>query len=120
MLGLAAAGRLITPRAVADELGPVVAAQDAYVASTAATTTYDTAELRARNVPAQRLQSYLKFDLTAPGNVEAREAQLRRRHELLGRHRRRRSRSLPQPAAHLGQATEAEVDLQVGDRIDDA
>jgi hypothetical protein len=29
MLGLAAAGLLITPRAVADELGPVVAAQDA-------------------------------------------------------------------------------------------
>jgi hypothetical protein len=106
VLGLAAAVLIIAPRAGADQVGSMAAAQDGYVASTAARTTYDTAELRARNVSAQRIQSYLKFDLPsvsdklvpregawwgsypgqAAGNVEAREAVYGRQVDVLHRY----------------------------------
>jgi hypothetical protein len=60
---LAGAALVAGPEAGAEQAGPVVATQDAYVASTAARATFDTAELRVRNTAAQKLQSYLSFDL---------------------------------------------------------
>ena len=63
--GLAGVALVTGPGAGAEQVGPVVAAQDAYVASTAARSGYDTAELRVRNASGQRVQSYLRFDLRA-------------------------------------------------------
>ena len=64
VLGLAGAGMTaLAPAAGAEQLGPAAAAQDAYVSSSAPRATFDTAELRVRNVAAQRLQSLLSFDL---------------------------------------------------------
>ncbi|HEY6709098.1 MAG TPA: DNRLRE domain-containing protein [Actinomycetota bacterium] len=65
VLGLAGAALVAgpVPGAGAEQTGPVVAGQDAYVISTAVRTTYDTTELRVRNTPAQKLQAYLTFDL---------------------------------------------------------
>jgi hypothetical protein len=60
---LSAAALAAAPGAGAEQAGPVAAAQDAYVASTAPRATFDTGELRVRNTAAQRLQSYLSFDL---------------------------------------------------------
>jgi hypothetical protein len=106
VLGLAAAVLVIVPGDGAGQVGPMAAAQDGYVASTAAHATYDTAELRARNGSAQRMPSYLKFDLPtvsdklvpregawwgsypgqAAGNVEAREAVYGRQVDVLHRY----------------------------------
>ena len=69
VLGLAAAVLVIVPGDGAGQVGPMAAAQDGYVASTAAHATYDTAELRARNVSAQRMPSYLKFDLPTVSEI---------------------------------------------------
>src|SRR5918999_1816632 len=63
--GLAGVALAAGPGAGAEQVGPVVAAQDAYVASTAAQSGYDTAELRVRNAAGQRVQSHLRFDLRA-------------------------------------------------------
>jgi hypothetical protein len=51
------------PGARAEQTGPVVAGQDAYVISTAVRTTYDTTELRVRSTASQKLQAHLSFDL---------------------------------------------------------
>ena len=61
--GLAGAALVAGPGAGAEQAGPVVASQDAYVVSTAPRASFDTAELRVRNTAAQKLQSYLTFDL---------------------------------------------------------
>jgi hypothetical protein len=61
--GLVAAALVAGPGAGAEQAGPVPASQDAYVVSTAARVTFDTGELRVRNTAAQKLQSYLTFDL---------------------------------------------------------
>ena len=63
--GLAGLALVAGSGARAEQLGPVTAAQDAYVASTARRASYDTAELRVRNVAGQRFQSHLRFDLRA-------------------------------------------------------
>ena len=54
---LAAVALVAGPGAGAEQLGPVVATQDAYVISTAVRTTYDTTELRVCSTPAQKLQA---------------------------------------------------------------
>ena len=58
VLGLAGAALVAGPGpdAGAEQTGPVVAGQDAYVISTAVRTTYDTPELRVRSTAAQKLQ----------------------------------------------------------------
>ena len=61
--GLAGAAIAAGPGAGAEQAGPVVATQDAYVSSTATRTTYDTTELRVRSTAAQKLQGFLRFDL---------------------------------------------------------
>jgi hypothetical protein len=63
--GLAGVALVAGPEAGAEQVGPVTAAQDAYVASAAARAGYDTAELRVRNASGQRVQSHLRFDLRA-------------------------------------------------------
>src|ERR671912_582326 len=76
--GLAGAALAAGPGAGAEQLGPVTATQDAYVASTAARAGYDTAELRARNGGGQRSQSHLRFDLRAiPAGATGLRATLR-------------------------------------------
>jgi hypothetical protein len=61
--GLVLAGLVVVPGAGADQAGPVVAGEDAYVSSSSPTGNFDTSELRARNTSSPRIQSYLKFDL---------------------------------------------------------
>ena len=61
--GLAGAAMVAGPEAGAEQTGPVVATQDAYVISTATRTTYDTTELRVRSTAAQKLQGFLRFDV---------------------------------------------------------
>jgi hypothetical protein len=61
--GLVLAGLVVVPGAGADQAGPVVAGEDAYVSSSSPTGNFDTSELRARSTSSQRIQSYLKFDL---------------------------------------------------------
>jgi hypothetical protein len=61
--GLAGAAMVAGPGAGAEQTGPVVATQDAYVLSTATWTTYDTTELRVRSTAAQKLQGFVRFEL---------------------------------------------------------
>jgi hypothetical protein len=73
--GLAAAGLVVVaPGAGADQLGPLVAAADAYVSSSSPATNFDTGELRARSSSSQRIQSYLRFNL---GGIPAGATNLR-------------------------------------------
>ena len=61
--GLAGAAMVAGPGAGAEQTGPMVATQDAYVISTATRTTYDTTELRVRSTAAQKLQGFVRFEL---------------------------------------------------------
>jgi hypothetical protein len=74
VLGLSVAVLMVAPPAGAEQLGPLPAGEDAYVASSAPAANYNTGELRARNLGSQRIQSYLKFDLAGvpPGATNLR------------------------------------------------
>jgi hypothetical protein len=56
-LGLVVGALAAVPRAGADQVGPVVAGEDAFVSSSSLSGNFDTSALRARNTGSQRIQS---------------------------------------------------------------
>src|SRR5215208_4675968 len=73
--GLAGAAMVAGPGAGAEQTGPMVATQDAYVISTATRTTYDTSELRGVPAAATNLRATLRLSASPasqPGRVEVR------------------------------------------------